>query len=161
MTTPGDQGIASSEADSAQQDDLPIDHVLADLVQLINAIGSVEIGVTLHASGTIVSGALISGRRYFDLVIERFRESNSEFGQVFSEWFKPVADVYREDESSRKEDDQPAPRPVEFIHLRDAKTFGAGDSAPLPGVLWRGRLSEISGWSIGNFGELAPPPDFD
>jgi hypothetical protein len=42
---------------------------------------------------------------------------------------------------------------TEFIHLREARVYGAGAN-PLPGngMLWRGRLSDVAGWSFGLLG---------
>jgi hypothetical protein len=37
-----------------------------------------------------------------------------------------------------------------FIHLRDAMIAAGVGSAPLAGMHWRGRLSEVSGWSFGH-----------
>ena len=50
------------------------------------------------------------------------------------------------------------------IHLSDARVLASGVS-PLPpgGMHWRGRLSEVSGWSFGHLGEpsLASVEDSD
>ena len=45
------------------------------------------------------------------------------------------------------------------IHLSDARVLASGVS-PLPpgGMHWRGRLSEVSGWSFGHLGEPSPAP---
>ena len=44
-----------------------------------------------------------------------------------------------------------------YIHLSDAQVLAAAVS-PLPpgGMHWRGRLSEVSGWSFGHLGEPSP-----
>jgi hypothetical protein len=41
-----------------------------------------------------------------------------------------------------------------YIHLKDARVL-APSASPLPpgGMPWRGRLSQLSGWSFGHFGE--------
>jgi hypothetical protein len=44
-----------------------------------------------------------------------------------------------------------------YIHLRGARVVAAGVSPlPVAGMYWRGRLSEVSGWSFGHLG--AEPP---
>jgi hypothetical protein len=44
-----------------------------------------------------------------------------------------------------------------YIHLREACVVAAGVSPlPVAGMYWRGRLSEVSGWSFGHLG--AEPP---
>jgi hypothetical protein len=49
-----------------------------------------------------------------------------------------------------------------YIHLSDAR-FQAPGVSPLPpgGMHWRGRLSEVSGWSFGHLGEPSPTSDDD
>jgi hypothetical protein len=43
------------------------------------------------------------------------------------------------------------------IHLSDARVLAVGVSPSLPGGMhWRGRLSEVSGWSFGHLGEPSP-----
>ena len=46
-----------------------------------------------------------------------------------------------------------------YIHLSDARVLAPGVSAfPPGGMPWRGRLSEVSGWSFGHVGEPSPAP---
>jgi len=58
-----------------------------------------------------------------------------------------------------KEDKEEQVSGYEYIHLRDAKIYAPGQN-PLPanGLLWRGRLSSVGGFSYGVFG---PAPDQD
>lgn len=54
---------------------------------------------------------------------------------------------------------------ITYIHLSEARVVGLCVS-PLPaaGMHWRGRLSEISGWSFGHLGAeppTTPAQDFD
>jgi hypothetical protein len=143
------------------------DSVLAALVSTVNRFGSLEIGVTLHVSGVVVSGLLISGRSFFELLSAALTEGGtSESAPIrhalASAWAGSHADDYRAGEHDPSKDDQreegqPAPK-VGYIHLRSASVHAAGDLVPLPGVLWRGRLSHVSGWAIGNFGQIPPLP---
>ncbi|MDV8128973.1 hypothetical protein R4P71_30935 [Rhodococcus sp. IEGM 1304] len=132
------------------------DPALGVLVGVINALRDSEIGITLHASGLIVSGTLISGRRYFELLIENLEKSQGvgAFGQLFA----PFRDLYGEDTlsgESTEEEKESALKSDGFIHLRDAQTFSPTGHA-LPGRLWRARLTEITGWSIGTYGRIPP-----
>jgi hypothetical protein len=44
-----------------------------------------------------------------------------------------------------------------YIHVREARVIAPGVSPlPVAGMHWRGRMSEVSGWSIGHLG--AEPP---
>ncbi len=132
------------------------DPALEVLVEVINALRETEIGITLHASGLIVSGMLISGRRYFELLIESLESSSSEGVATFGQLFTPFRDRYIEDAlagESTEEEAHTTLRPVGFIHMRDAQTFSPTGHA-LPGTLWRARLTEITGWSIGSYGRI-------
>lgn len=134
------------------------DPALEVLVGVINALHETEIGITLHASGLIVSGMLISGRRYFELLIESLENSPSEGIGAFGQLFTPFRDRYREDtltDESTEQQEDTALKPVGFIHIRDAQTFSPTGHA-LPGTLWRARLTEITGWSIGSYGRIPP-----
>jgi hypothetical protein len=133
------------------------DGALVDLVELVNRIGTLEMGVTLHVSGTVISGILTSGRNYFETVAKRFREhaTQAEIGEAFAEKYERIAAFYKEDEVNKDDlgrQGDPVFNKTTYIHLRDATVHTTGDSVPLPPTLWRGRLSHVSGWSIGNFG---------
>jgi hypothetical protein len=83
--------------------------------------------------------------------------------------FKDVADRYLEARDQRKvamaaaTDLPPDYRDalgeasrVGYVHLGEARVFGAeiaGVGVPRSGMYWRGRLTDVSGWS---FGYLAP-----
>ena len=47
------------------------------------------------------------------------------------------------------------PKNPQYIHLLRARTFGPG-GIPIPngpGVLWRGRLTDVSGFSLGELNQ--------
>ena len=158
-TTSADIGVANT-ADTDLNDALDVpqqDPALEVLVGVINALHGTEIGITLHASGLVVSGMLISGRRYFELLIESLENSPSEGGGTFGQLFTPFRDRYTEDglTNDSTEGEDTTLQPVGFIHMRDAQTFSPTGHS-LPGTLWRARLTEITGWSIGSYGRTPP-----
>lgn len=62
-------------------------------------------------------------------------------------------------EQGKEADSEPDP-PTPFIHLRDARIFIPGqEGMPGNGMLWRGRLSEIVGWSFGQYAPARPEHD--
>ncbi|MFA6560536.1 MAG: hypothetical protein WCV00_01345 [Verrucomicrobiia bacterium] len=99
--------------------------------------GRAEIGITLHVGGLLVSGIITTPRDFLmnhpltDQVLE-----------VHDELMKAEA-------TDSKDEDSALP---EFVHLRNARFFVPGQ-LPIPqeGVYWRGRLSEIAGYSFGVF----------
>lgn len=65
---------------------------------------------------------------------------------------REVADEYRREASSRDEDNNAVDaRALTFLHLRDATIYWA--LAPMKMGFWRGRLSEVSGYTVGTHGE--------
>lgn len=138
-----------------QEDAAPIrtladpDWFLASLISVVNQSGS-KLGVTLTIGGSVVSGNLCSGKAYFDAVgvtlgkawgdnpgENSVQESIASYGGIYS----PPSDG----------SDKKAPPPT-FIHLENAQVWAPGIATPIPsngGVWWRGRLSEVAGWSLG------------
>ena len=129
------------------------DWFLTTLVNLANS-GALEMGVTLLVGGLLVSGTLVGGATYF----EGFSRS---FYEGFSSSFPDDPEVSESVRSSFAQlgllypssgDGNTSLPPPEFIHLKQAKFFTPGNK-PTPdnqGVWWRGRLSEISGFHLGN-----------
>jgi len=153
-----------SETDLARQireETLPFDPTLGNLVSLINVLDETEISVILYVSGVVVSGMLISAQKYYRLLIggmsdpsRRGERTSAEATQFFADFFKPVLQSLEKDLKDYR-DFRKVPSRPHHIHLRHAQSFVSG-SEPLPGVLWRGRLTAIDAWSIGNYGEVPP-----
>lgn len=136
--------------------------MLRALVNLTNHNG-LEIGLTLHVSGIIVSGTLISFGTYLKSVAEFVRElrtPGSDVGaEAFAVAFDHLSDQYQagiaeiDPGVSEDEDAEPGEESSEpYIHLRNAVVWAPGTQPTLPKTLWRGRLSHVSAWSIGTFG---------
>lgn len=140
---------------------LPFDPELARLVSLINLVDSVEIGLTLHVDGSIVSGMLVSNAQFYRLLIKQFdaddlsEHSNPDIGQSFARFFRPSLENAEKFVEEHQASDHPAPLP-RHIHLRYAQTLFPNQE-PFTQKVWRGRLTEVDGWSIGNIGEIPAP----
>ena len=73
--------------------------------------------------------------------------SNNKTGIFFFE--SKIAQVY-EKLPERVQQTLGANDHTEYIHLADARVFHPGQPGmPGNGMLWRGRLKDISGWSLG------------
>ena len=111
----------------------------------------VGVSLTLNVGGLLVTGNLVSGKEYF-----------IEFGKVFAKAIDPedgenakgiresyemmAQDVYGQDESKSS--------PPTYLHMKNAKYYSvSGDSLPNNDEtsLWRGRISEVGGFSLGSF----------
>jgi len=142
----------------------PFDPQLLNLVMLINLMEETEIGVTLHVRGSVVSGMLISARRFFKYLVEGLDESTRqndrpELGESFADFYRPTLEFF-EAEHARYRDDNKFPDSPRHLHLRHAQTYVTG-SEPLGPLLWRGRLASVDAWTIGNFGTIPHPPEWD
>ena len=123
------------------------DHFLQTLVILANN-DDIEMGVTLTVGGFLISGMLISGKKYYEKIKTLLSENIDDDSAL--EYIQSIIDlpmaVYKDD------DDDDRPINIVFIHLRNAQFFGSdGSHIPQPdGALWRGRISEVSGFFLGN-----------
>jgi hypothetical protein len=132
------------------------DDVLRLLVGIVNASKDEGfdwgMGVTLHVSGTIVSGELVSYGTFW----EEFRafvkgDGSDAVREMFADTFTDgilgagAAPAVDDDEAA-------APSAPTYIHLRRAAIWGPGGESALAKTLWRGRLSHVSAWSVGTFG---------
>lgn len=135
------------------------DWFLQRLVRLANVTG-VEIGITLTVGGSIISGELTGGREYFEAVAEQVRSAvPGEVGEAMSDFFRKGAKVYvlAKEEANEVSGDLIPPN---YLHLRNAKHFAPGSEA-MPsgdGMWWRGRIAEVSGFTVGSLGPR-PPAD--
>ena len=128
------------------------DNVFAMLVHVANT-SDVEMGITLHVHGQMITGRLISGATYWAESAADLRaggQGPTELLEAMAESMEQVADEYRRmyAEDATDGDD---PAMAAFLHLRNAHTLGPQGPTPTDGAFWRGRLSSIDGFT---FGEL-------
>jgi len=132
---------------------------LAALVQLSNAYG-LEQDVVLTLAGQVLGGTMIGGRRYFDLVAEAVGRGEAEEtmrGMLAAYYRRRGGDFERWGSGSKlgaldpdgpETDDLAALPQVVYVHLRDVVVGGPGGRRL---SLWRGRLADVVGWSVGTF----------
>lgn len=145
-----------------------VDWFLQVFVELANE-EPFEMPVTLASGGMIISGDLVSGRRYFEGFADEFSAAISNttddvrtFWHDFLSGFgssvygdrEARTSVMQSEESSTTEEDPSDPH---YIHLRDARIYHAGNSqSPLvTGVWWRARMEAVDGFFLGAIG--VPP----
>jgi hypothetical protein len=140
------------EAQSRNTMSRPVDCFLQALVSIVND-ESASIPITLSVGGLLISGAMIGGKTYFDEFARQFKDGfrnvRSETASTIEEAFKRLGDVYDPIQKESQGSD-PIPKP-HLVHLRDAQIYPSGAS-PAPsekGVLWRGRLESVDGFSLG------------
>lgn len=123
------------------------DWLLQHVVDLTNT--GIPVPVTLTTAAGLVTGVTIHGAEYLDL----FKL------ELTKNWASDMQDTYSEVVEQWKADAYPQPSSIEhdgperfasFIHLKDARLVNAGTVVPgNSGMLWRGRLSSVIGFTIG------------
>lgn len=126
---------------------VPHDWFLQSLVSMAN--NGVEVGVTLQVSGLLVSGVLAGGKAYFEGFAEDFSSglNDPETAKSVRDSFAKYGEIYK------NEGDDAPPLP-QYIHLKNARFFNTSGN-PIPGnkgVWWRGRISEVAGFTLGSLG---------
>lgn len=139
----------STEKSNQEQQAVQTDWFLQTLVRMVNN-SDLEIGITLQVSGMLVSGILVSGKKYFDGFAKDFSSpfsENPELAESVRSNFAAYGEIY----SQGEENDGEVP-PPQYIHLKQARFFSTSGN-PIPGnkgVWWRGRIGEVGGFSIGS-----------
>lgn len=108
-----------------------------------------SMGITLTVRGTTITGLLI-GR---DDWLRRFRALAGKAGETGEVLGDALIERYLNIDLHRPADEEPV---YAFVHLMNAYILGSANSLSPggpDGFLWRGRISEVSGWA---FGHLKP-----
>lgn len=142
----------------------PFDPSLETLLTYINLSDTTEIGLTLHVKGAVVSGLAVSGRRFFSLLIHAVEEArdrgsvDAAGSQMITDFYRPTLEALEKDQTEYRASNKLPPRP-RHVHMRHVLTYPGGGSDPLRHELWRGRLTEVDGWSLGNTEKVPPLPE--
>jgi len=101
---------------------------------------NISFGITLVTPGGVIAGTLISAKSFIDGFADSFSRAwpggpNEDVRGGFVAWGEPGSERIHE----------------EFIHLKDARYVFGNGVAPSngDGMLWRGSLDSISGFSLG------------
>jgi hypothetical protein len=123
------------------------DMVLQDLVGIVNRFPPSSFGVTFVAGGTVITGDLISAQEYFERYGQMWRQVLNSAPDVA----KKIGDDWTALGARHTEQATGNPTgPYNFAHLRNARVLMASGLYPTStGLLWRGRISQITGFSIG------------
>lgn len=133
------------------------DWFLESFVRMVNESASgLEIGLTLQVGGFLVSGIMVSGPKYFEGFASDFTSpiADKEAAERIRQSFSGYAGIYKAapSENTDTENSESRSSGPGYIHLKEARFFNTSGK-PIPGnraVWWRGRLSEVSGFILGN-----------
>jgi hypothetical protein len=118
------------------------DPLLELLIEMTDETGA-ELPITLQVSGLVVSGKLISKSAYFDQFTSHFTQ-----GMTDRQTVEGLRTSFAEISAGPGGD---AASPPLAVHMKDAALFGVGNM-PVPyeqGALWRGRLSDVDAFFLG------------
>jgi hypothetical protein len=150
------------------------DYFLGIIVGSVNSVAEPfdhGLDVVLTVNGQVIAGEIIPNWAWFTGIADQYRvatirdgrdpddEGELGLGQIFKEQGESFAAAGAEDRQAKEATESlPVPyrqaiasvAPTSYIHLRNARIYTPGQP-PLPanGMLWRGRLSEVSGWTLG------------
>ena len=122
------------------------DHLLETFVMYAN-YNIFEVGITLFVNGLIVTGSLISGKKYYEGLTEQIGTFNDNLAGLLMEQANEIYKTYDAAETDIEADYSQ----LGFIHLEDAKVMSTdGNCLPTDeGAFWRGKLSSIDGFILG------------
>lgn len=145
-----DETNAVAESDVNQPRTCPEeDWLLQDVVRMINHLEAASVGVTLTLPGGVITGELISLRQYFHEYAAQWKEAFRalpEVAETVEQQWKEFGD---ENSKSLKETNEAL---FSYIHLKNATFITANGVLKMGGrgLLWRGRISTVSGFAIGS-----------
>lgn len=150
------------------------DHVLLMLVKTVNAATDPVdegVGVILTVQGQMIAGEVIPNWQWAESITATYRDATIKAGRDivddadlgYGYIFKMLADEFRSHRDEIMNLQQMAEdRPnlygqalalvdkTSFIHLKSACILAPGqDPLPANRMYWRGRLSEVNGWTLG------------
>jgi hypothetical protein len=132
------------------------DDLFERLVHLTNTT-DLEIGVTLHVNGLMITGKLVSGATYWMSSAREMRERSDGSRDLLDAMAQSMEHIAAEYRETLGEEIQ-SHRMDNFVHLKDARTVTAQGPLPRSGAFWRGRLDCIDGFTLG---ELGPPSSLE
>jgi hypothetical protein len=113
--------------------------------------------ITLFLGGQLVEGTPISEAEFLDRfealgnqLYSQFPEITDDARQEYKdrqERFQRVGGSVKEVVKAAPEAEPLVQLPLTYVHLKDVRVLGVGAVEMIP--LWRGRLSEVTGWNLG------------
>ena len=125
-----------------------VDWFLQYLVGLVDDTQELSLDVTLQVGGLLVSGHLVNEKAYFEAFADKIAATSvlgSEDRTKVREIFVALGSGFPHEAGDRVPSQQ-------FIHLNNARFFNtSGDPvSAAQGVLWRGHISEVKGFTMGS-----------
>lgn len=116
------------------------------LIQLLDEDPRSSLPLTLTHPGGLLHGDVIGHEQWKAEWARSLRQVEGEGANLLAEFPETVDQGVRE--LRAEEDASGTARLPRWIHLRDV-TLVSGAMTPVSLPLWRGRLSDVSGWALG------------
>lgn len=125
----------------------------------------VSAGITVFTNGMLISGKAIALPEYFALMGEQLAQGLEKSGakdvqiirDTFTAKLSPTESAALAAKTKTRSTKEPEDSPHDYIMLKDVKIAGVGQSPIISLPVWRGRLSTISGWTLGELGQGPAP----
>ena len=138
-----------THAVKSEWDGRQMDWVLQWLCGFINET-KMSVGITLTVGGNQITGTLIPHKTYFDRLAQDFSAPFAASGSETQDAIRTRILSFHEDGSEGGEN----PTPVQYLHLDNARVHTGGNQIfPGKGTLWRGKLSAVEGFILGEISQ--------
>jgi hypothetical protein len=128
------------------------DYLLRELVAMANRAPTISFGITLSVNGSVITGNLVSGYRYFNGLADSFVSTlpDGEDKESLRRYLASPAQLYRAPTDKSTEANAASESDPHFVHLEDARIWLGADFAPTGvGTLWRCKISAVDGFTLG------------
>ena len=151
---------SETDPDGYTVDDIsPKDWYLETVLTFVHGLSDQHrggfVGLTVISGGAVVSGLAISRAEWIASLAEQYEQAGAGDTATYLEKFFSEAHADVVTQAKRRMDAELPVRPRSFLHMKDAR-IGASDAyTQVP--LWRGALTDISGWSLGSWNPKQNP----
>ena len=114
------------------------------------------IGLTMQVGGHTVSGLVISRAEWISRFTDSMAEAGDDVSKAVNRAFRHFHDQGGEERARREAAGLPAGTRA-FVHMKEVRISGA--DGPLVVDLWRGRLADVTGWSLGSWNARKADPE--
>lgn len=138
------EDLADSVFDRTQWGGRSTDWLLQWIVDFVVRT-DIDIGVTLTVGGNLITGRLISHKKYFEILSNDFSKAFESVGEQSAKTIKDQIVSFGPSEHAGEE--EPAPQ---YLHLKDSHIYTNAEG-PIysSGALWRGKIGSVDGFTFG------------
>lgn len=139
---------------SLMSKDMFLDVVL-ELAHGLTEEHSSTIGLTVTSNGVVVSGLAISRAEWITRIVDQYKNSGADkMAAEIEKIFNQAHGIMVEKTTSRNAARLPL-RPRPFLHMKNVRIGSGENCVQLP--LWRGAITDITGWSLGSWNPKQEP----